>query len=69
MQGITKEPMMEVEIREGEEQKEGSDSWVDGVTVVGKYVFRTEKKMTGSHVKIMLRELCGIYNSTLDITQ
>lgn len=32
--------------------------------MVGKYVFKANREMTGSHKKIMLRELCNTYNST-----
>lgn len=64
MQGVAKESMMGGGKKEREKQKEGSESWEDGVTVVGKYVFNTNKEMTGSHKRIMLRELCSIYNST-----
>lgn len=32
--------------------------------MVGKYVCKSNEEMTESHKKIMLRELCSIYNST-----
>ena len=36
-------------------REKGSESWLDGVTVVGKCVSKTNKEMTKSHKKIMLR--------------
>lgn len=35
-------------------REKGSESWLDGVTVVGKYVSKTNEEMTKSH-KIMQR--------------
>ena len=68
MQGIMKWSMMGVGDQEREREKDrekqrkGSESWLDGVTVVGKYVSKTNKKMTKSHKKIMLRNSTKKYS-------